>query len=171
VTSHLGNPTTTLRLFIISQTLSSPVQRERSMVAFYFSRTYKKFFAYELPYLIHYEIRGYEKYWQCLPLMWMENWHRPCPLHASFIKRWKAMNIRSPFLGSQRNMARRSCVNFLRSAMRECQDDVNFTLKPLFQGKHFRKPVNKGLQKLNAHSLFYQFFTFSTCHFWKDLLL
>ena len=48
-------------------------------------------------------------------------------------------------------MARRSCVNFLRSAMRECQDDVNFTLKPLFQGKHFRKPVNKGLQKLNAH--------------------
>jgi len=35
---------------------------ERSMVAFYFSRTYKKFFAYELPYLIHYEIRGYEKY-------------------------------------------------------------------------------------------------------------
>ena len=68
----------------------------------YFSRTYKKFFAYELPYLIHYEIRGYEKYWQCLPLMWMENWHRPCPLHASCIKRWKAMNIRSPFLGSQR---------------------------------------------------------------------
>ena len=34
--------------------------------------------------------------------------------------------------------------------MRGCQDDVNFTLKPLFTGKHLRKPANKGFQKLNA---------------------
>ena len=51
-------------------------------------------------------------------------------------------------------MARRFCVTFLKSAMRGCQDNVNFTLKPLFTGKHFRKPTNKGLQKLNAHHLF-----------------
>ena len=48
-------------------------------------------------------------------------------------------------------MACRSCVKFLKSAMRGCQDDVNFTLKPVFTGKHFRKLANKGLQKLNAH--------------------
>ncbi len=47
-------------------------------------------------------------------------------------------------------MARHACVKFLKLAMRGCQDDVNFTLKPLFKGNHFRKPVNKGLQKLNA---------------------
>ena len=62
------------------------------------------------------------------------------------------MNIREPFFRGQRKMARRSCVTFLKSAMRECQGDVNFTLKPLFKGKHLRKPVNKGLQKLNAHA-------------------
>ena len=49
-------------------------------------------------------------------------------------------------------MASRPCVKFLKLAMRGCQDDVNFTLKPLFKGNYFRKPVNKGLQKLNAHS-------------------
>ena len=48
-------------------------------------------------------------------------------------------------------MARRSCVKFLKLTIRECQDDVNFTLKPLFKGNRFRKPVNKGLQKVNAH--------------------
>ena len=47
-------------------------------------------------------------------------------------------------------MARRFCVTFLKSAMRGCQDNVNFTLKPLFKGKYLRKPVNKGPQKLNA---------------------
>ena len=125
---------------------------ERSMVAFYFSITYNEFFLDELPHLHLYEIRDYEKYWQCLPRIWMENWHRPCPLHAPFIKRWKAMNIRSPFLGSQRKMAHRSCAKFLKSAMRGCQDDVNFTLKPLFTGKHFRKPVNKGFRKWTLSS-------------------
>ena len=48
-------------------------------------------------------------------------------------------------------MARRSCAKFLKSAMRGCQGNVNFTLKPLFKGKCFIKPVNKGLQKMNAH--------------------
>ena len=37
-------------------------RRKRLIVAFYFSITYKKFFADKLPYLTHYEILGYEKY-------------------------------------------------------------------------------------------------------------
>ncbi len=60
------------------------------------------------------------------------------------------MNIRTPFFHDQRKMARRACVTFLKLAMRECQGEVNFTLKPLFKGNHLRKPVNRGLQKVNA---------------------
>jgi len=61
------------------------------------------------------------------------------------------INIRDPFFAVIEKWQLLACAKFLKFVMRGCQDDVNFTLTPLFLGNHLRKPFNKGLQKLNFH--------------------